>query len=354
MSLENDKVIWQHIHSVLFASFFRWVKDNHGLIFKTAGSFFEKGEQQKNRVYSSLSAESEICPACGADLRDAYPKKAFGKYIIPEFGFVASGEEPKVSGERRPVRMYSSKVFFSEYRVPGREDNDIDEQFNTVLAGNGTRIQQRYSRFGWLFVINQGNAGREFRVCKYCGKAEQALFTTTAKREKGGKPPAHKNPLTGRDCRGYFETFALGHKFMTDVLELRVEGALGIPEDELLPAWRSILYALLVGASGTMGIRREDLDGTLNFMAGTRTPSLILFDDVPGGAGHVKRMINHLPDVLTAAIERVRMDCCGPETSCTECLRNYRNQPFHDELKRGLAKRYLSLILQDCLSHQTR
>ena len=121
-----------------------------------------------------------------------------------------------------------------------------------------------------------------------------------------------------------------------------------IKDEDFVPIWRSVLYALLEGASETLGIRREDLDGTLNFIVGVKNPSLILFDDVPGGAGHVKRLVNHLPEVLAAALERVSQECCGPETSCTECLRNFRNQPFHDELKRGLAKRHLEKILKDC------
>ena len=239
-----------------------------------------------HRAYSSLSAESETCPACGANLRDAWPRKAFGQYIIPEFGFVASNEEPKMSGESRPVRMYSSKVFFSEYQVPGRDNRSMEEQFVPILMGNNLSILQRYSRFGWLFVINQGITGTEFRVCQYCGMAEPAPFGGAPKRERGGRPPTHKNPLTGRECRGYFNTFALGHKFMTDVLELRIEGNFSAITDPI-PTWRSILYALLEGASETLGIRREDLDGTLNFTEGTKIPSLIIFDDVPGGAGRV-------------------------------------------------------------------
>jgi len=136
---------------------------------------------------------------------------------------------------------------------------------------------------------------------------------------------------------------------MTDILELRVEGNMGsMPYEDISCMWWSLLYALLEGASETLGIRREDLDGTLNFTAGAENPSLILFDDVPGGAGHVKRLASHLPEVLMAARDRVNKDCCGPETSCTECLRNHRNQPFHDELKRGLALRSLDIILQEC------
>jgi hypothetical protein len=37
---------------------------------------------------------------------------------------------------------------------------------------------------------------------------------------------------------------------------------------------------------------------------------------------------------------------CGEETSCYECLRNYRNQSFHDRLQRGLARDFLDGLLQ--------
>ena len=47
-----------------------------------------------------------------------------------------------------------------------------------------------------------------------------------------------------------------------------------------------------------------------------------------------------------AAFERLDRCECGPETSCYECLRNFRNQPYHDQLQRGLARDFLQLILQ--------
>ncbi len=73
--------------------------------------------------------------------------------------------------------------------------------------------------------------------------------------------------------------------------------------------------------------------------------SLVLFDNVPGGAGHVKRVADELEGVFKAAFQRVDSDCCGPETSCYECLRNYRNQPYHDELQRGLVRDFLYQVL---------
>jgi len=53
-----------------------------------------------------------------------------------------------------------------------------------------------------------------------------------------------------------------------------------------------------------------------------------------------------LGDVFLAAWERVDQCECGEETSCYECLRNFRNQPYHDQLKRGLARDFLRRLLQ--------
>lgn len=36
---------------------------------------------------------------------------------------------------------------------------------------------------------------------------------------------------------------------------------------------------------------------------------------------------------------------CGPETRCYECLRNYRNQPYHDELERGVVRDFLQQVI---------
>ena len=294
------------------------------------------------RVYASLTEMQGKCPACAKDMHSYRGRSSSGRFIKPEFGFVAGREETKVSGEKRPERIYASKVYFAEFRIPGQE-NQVIEPMETVqeLSRNGFRLQRRYSRFGWLIIINEGTNGRGFRICRYCGKAEPA--PKFGEMKKSGKPPAHDNPFTGRACKGGFDTYSLGHQFMTDVLELRFDGSAAITANPF--TWRSVLYALLEGASAALGIRREDIDGTLSYGEGSSIPSIILYDDVPGGAGHVKRIINNLLETFQTALERVSRECCGEETSCTECLRNYRNQIFHEELKRGLAKQFLEQVL---------
>ncbi|MGH2510042.1 MAG: DUF1998 domain-containing protein, partial [Ktedonobacteraceae bacterium] len=95
-----------------------------------------------------------------------------------------------------------------------------------------------------------------------------------------------------------------------------------------------------------LSIRRDDLDGTLYVYKSNEPASIVLFDNVPGGAGHVKRVYEELTHVFEAAYQRVNSECCGPETSCYECLRNYRNQPYHDELQRGPIRDFLSQVLK--------
>ncbi|MCX6078385.1 MAG: DEAD/DEAH box helicase [Chloroflexi bacterium] len=288
-------------------------------------------------IFTTLGDEFENCPRCGSKLR-----RKNAKYIEPEFGFVAQNKEPRVSGESRPQRVYGSKVYFAEYRIPGKDEVPAQElQSVESLTFPDLKISHRYSRFGWLIVLNEGKTTNGFRICLACGAAESVSFGKEDKEKR--KPASHANLITGRPCNGFLATYSLGHKFMTDILELRFEGSL--PNSAENETWRSILYAILEGASETLGIRREDIDGTLYYHPNSNIPSLIIYDDVPGGAGHTKRILNDLPGTLIAARERVSHECCGPETSCTECLRNYKNQPFHEELKRGLAKTFFDKII---------
>jgi len=113
--------------------------------------------------------------------------------------------------------------------------------------------------------------------------------------------------------------------------------------------WYSLLYSILEGTSQALGIRRRDIDGCLYPIEEGR--ALVLFDAVPGGAGHVKRVADqqNLQEVLKCALSRVKNCSCGPETSCLDCLRNYQNQFCHDLLKRGVVADFLSANLGSVL-----
>lgn len=262
------------------------------------------------------------CPGCHE------PLDGERTFIIPEFGFVAHKdvEEP---GDTRPPRLFSSRVAFSEYA----EGKDVPE-FEPIYVGMNATVSLRTSRYGELAVINASAGG--FKVCYSCGFAANIGFNEAY----------HRKPFSDKECNGFLTRHDLGHVFMTDVAEFRIDGG-GAEWQNLTKQtgfWDSLLYALIEGATSILQIRREDIEGTVRHGYQGLQPSLVLYDDVPGGAGHVARLKDVFPAILSASISRLDNNCCDPATSCYECLRGYRNQYVHDILSRGLALEGLKLI----------
>ena len=278
-------------------------------------------------------SEKEMPLVCSCNT----PIEKINKFIVPKQGFVASNET-RTPGEEAPERIYASQVHFTEYLSPQTnhpEDKplDIDQNLSTARY----QVYKGYSRHGWLALVNDGY-GRGFRVCNSCGWAQVIDFKPGIKGSL-----THNNPISGKPCNGYTGTYHIGHRFMTDVLEINFDGFSGILKSR--PAMLSVLYALLDGASDALGIKRDDVDGTLFYRDYEKPPHLILYDNVPGGAGHVERIHQKLYEVVSSANEKISHCECGIETSCYNCLRNYRNQYFHDELQRGYALKILNAVL---------
>jgi ATP-dependent helicase YprA (DUF1998 family) len=269
-------------------------------------------------------AELPPCAVCGSE------KLAVGKtgtFVIPLFGFV--GKRHAKPGESRPPRQSSTETYFGNYR-----DTPPDLEPVAELGGDVV-VETRTSRQGRITIVNRGPAGRGYRLCEWCGYGEAAPVSGRA-----GKGPAAHTDIRrpGRQCQGRLVHRQLGHEYLTDVTEIR----LGLTIDE--PAALSTLYAVLEGVTA-LTIARDDVNGTLYRYARELAPALVVFDAVPGGAGHARRIAEHIPQVLYAALARVETCECGAETSCYNCLRNYRNQIHHDLLSRGAAAEVLRRVL---------
>lgn len=283
---------------------------------------YRRGPRIELSAYDNRNETFGICPVCGQIIKNK------GVFIIPAFGFVSEIEAPGRPGEEKPERTYSTRVYYSG--CDKKEDS-----VNLSLKGC-TLIATPASR-GKLAIINNAG-GKGFKVCFKCGY-------TRISNEKVDAP--HKNAW-GADCNGSLENrLALGHEFETDILMLQFEGY----PDSRKGFWQSLLYGILEGICEALQIERQDLDGCLYYSAGyLDQPVLVIFDDVPGGAGHVKRLANAnaLMTVLRTTMERLkRCECGAPDgnTSCYGCLRHYRNQFCHDELNRGIVIQFLEKVL---------
>lgn len=289
---------------------------------------------QCGKFHRSKTADEEVespCE-CGQKLNDSGAAEIRGKFLEPSFGFRTfleeDGQEPV---EVRPQRTFASQVYFSHYRVA---PTAAFTEEGTPDARAGTRIKKRYSRYGVLTVINPGVLKRGFWVCPMCGYGD-AVVT--------GKPEKHKTPW-GSPCKGTPRVVFLGHEFQSDVLEMHFSGGLADISDQGF--WLSLTAALLAGAAKALEIERDDIDGTVLRYGGSGHRAIVLFDNVPGGAGHVQRIAGNFRKVLEAALE-ITDGCtgCSRDQSCNGCLRNYRNQFAHDLLTRGPVADFLMKAL---------
>ena len=243
------------------------------------------------------------------------PSERKKKYLIPKFGFVTPLFKKPSEPQRRARRLYTTRPFFLGFEAQPESE---------TLRG----IQVTKAAPGVLVILCEGRNKEGFYICHSCG-AHMAKPEHT-----------HKSP-SDSDCKGTLERFSLGHELATDVVRLQFPG--------LHRAWDaySVAYAVLLGAAGTLEVPDTDLNVTITRGDQHDESSVVLYDNVPGGAGLVAQLEQEkvFGDVLDRARDRVT-GSCGCDSSCYGCLRSYRNQFAHTQLNRVQAWKILEDIEQ--------
>jgi ATP-dependent helicase YprA (DUF1998 family) len=257
---------------------------------------------------------------CGCD---QLPEKY--EYIDPIFGFVTAIGKPE-KPKRRPAKTFTTRPYFVGF---------TKAEPSEMLFGG---IQLTKTSPGNMVVLCEGRKGEGFSICETC-----AAGVKPSELKKG-----HKTPF-GTACLGKIQRgISLGHEFATDVLRMQFLTQPSVMDIE--PVWfaYSLAYAVVEGAAGILEVPSSDLNATVAYGNDYFIPPIILYDNVPGGAGLVARLEEKdmLKRTLEAALTRVSGNCkCGEDTSCYGCLRSYRNQFAHQHLRRGIVMHYLEMML---------
>lgn len=245
------------------------------------------------------------------------------KMLIPSFGFEGKRVKKGI-GLRKPRSTGYSRVYFSQHSI-----NEVSPSSYSFPGGT---VEARFSGNGQLCAVNSnGKAG--FQICTYCGAAagfkEDVVHAPYC--EKGNPVPS------------YNHIDALGAAFVSDVIELVLDIDGAPAADEY--GWESVMWAIFTAAAKLLNIPQAELGGTL-YENDRGTMSLLIYDDVPGGAGHARQLSEMVEKLIQAAYDVVGGHCgCGEETCCYGCIANYYNQSKQADLSRGAAKQILGTLL---------
>lgn len=260
------------------------------------------GRCSTHNVFRLWEGEPEATLPCGCRSRPH-------KYVIPQFGFVTDRDKPK-DPKARPAKVFSTRPYFA--RSLASEPGLIPMPAGVPLA------TVRKASPGLMVVLSEGRRGEGFYLCGGCGAGFR------------NRPNHHKTPQ-GQDCNRTLENVSLGHEFVTDVLQLQFHPSPQNGADSVSFAF-SLAFAVVEGAAEVLEVPSIDLSTTVGHSDPPSLPPIILYDNVPGGAGLVARLEKEevLKNCLVAALKRVEGTCgCAPNTSCYGCLRSYRNQFAH-------------------------
>lgn len=278
--------------------------------------YYGKCEGCGSFIHSVENGDPEVeCPSCHLvnTLKDAM--------VIPEYGFVGV-EADKSVGEKRPRAQGRARTYYMRNRA-----DDIREH---RLQYPGGAVGMGYVSNAQICVTNEGPGGRKFDVCPTCGKS--------APRGQGPRV-RHAAHCQSRTTRPY----SMGAVFVSDVLDLRIvlSQPLGVEQDD----WLSVLWALVLSASSLLGLPEGEVSGTVSFDTSALGVSVVLYDNVPGGAGRVLQLFTAMDELLWDAYRRVSECTCGEDTCCSSCLASYYNQSEQHVLSRGAASRILGRLL---------
>ncbi|MBL8821327.1 MAG: DEAD/DEAH box helicase [Planctomycetia bacterium] len=291
-----------------------------------------------SHVMRSLNPEEvfpgDFCPVCNEPISRRH------LYRVPEYGFTTdlmqNGDDLSFD---KPHRIRSSQVLFDPQK-------ELEDPVRCKLGNASRSVTVRTTEQADFFVFNAGDDDRGvgFLLCKYCMR-EVKLKTSGRGKNAIKEVESHHTPY-GQPCNGKnYDMVHLAHEFRSSATRLVFSGS-GYDRNNL-GFWYSLQFAILGGMTDALGIEANDINGVIRPLPAGGAQEVVIFDDVPGGAGHCLRLADEdeLKRVLEAAHARVANCTCSESASCYACLRSYRNQFCHEQLTRGPVAEYLASFL---------
>jgi hypothetical protein len=299
-----------------------------GSIYSIIGLDFQRSDAPER------DAQYRLCPRCGwvtlstmALHCDACQSELMPYSYVEAHSFLGSNVRAiTASEEKRAMEGYIVQTYLlnegsTGERHIGPAGFDLAYHRNTTIFVTNTGFSRDHG-------ATKGASG--FELCVTCGQWHDPELSDWKARHS-------------KHCSGTVRPFHLAYKLETDVLEIDIPANMIVAstgvfnpvndQDHFLTTLRN---ALVLGANLALETEESEIAGFERTIQrdGFWQAQIVLYDDVPGGAGYVERLSHLLPEAAMAALER--LETCVCVDSCYRCLRSYYNQREHKTLDKRL------------------
>lgn len=286
----------------------------------------------KNGHFFYWIGDKDVCPQC-----QEKPNGQSTRLLFPGHGFTtAAWDPPRRSSNVERIGAVSTNTtgFATRTRGVSLEKDDF-----SGIPG----VRAVYKEDSDILVYNNGEHGKGFAICTKCGYAD-------SERKEGDRLPTRFEthiPLhqsRGKPCWAEGEDPVLRYQNLaarepTDLLLLDLSGFLGHDAQQ-----ESLIHTLAI-AFHLAGAKLLELDSReLGHMITKVDNSygIILYDNVPGGAGHVlellelgSKWLDQTEQLLYVSSEHDNR--C--DTACLDCILTFDAQGAFVDVDRGLSRR---------------
>ena len=284
-----------------------------------------------------IGTDGKPCAICGKELK----LRDFYKSIEPRAGFIAEEDVKDVplSSQERKYKTEAiyigDKTAFPISKYDYEFENiklEVESTANDSLVVKSTDFFYVCPKCGYSIASDEASKLKEYE--------DYRAGVTRIENNKNG----HKNPFGKGKCSNTSLTkYCLHHEFKTDVAKISFTCDTSDQTTML-----SVMYSLLNSFANELNIERRDIKACLTYKRtnGKIEHKIIIYDAVPGGAGHSRRLVTEDGEVLKAVIKRALtlLNTCECSPSCYRCLRNYENQKIHEILDREKALNFLKQL----------
>ncbi|BAP56346.1 DEAD/DEAH box helicase [Thioploca ingrica] len=295
---------------------------------------------QNEHLFYEIAKIITQCPICST-----LAKQTLRQFLIPKHGFrTAAWDLPKRSNDIERIGSVEQATITFTKPPTATEENQID--FASIQG-----LSAHYRENGELLVYNEGENQSGFAICLKCGYANSEIEFGEGRMKL---PPGFEKhaPLTATNTNKscwqekeapVLRNQTLAAKQTTDVLLLDFAAYLN-PQENSKAIVETLAHALKLAGARLLELDSREL-GSL--AVGTKGGwGAVLYDNVPGGAGHVLELFKlgktwlEKTQELMFINEKHHQHC---KTACLDCLLTFDAQSImmRGNLQRKLAYSHL-------------